>query len=826
MAVKTAKRKLKAAVLIISVLFSLSFNSQVMAVSESVSNFYISPASSTSMEITWIGRRGEGESGGYFEIERADNGDAVIPDYVSVGSVVLRGDLWEPYSFTDTGLDVNENYWYRIRFCDSGYSCGDWEYAENNPRYTLANKPRGVGGEWKSDLNLIKWQWSEGLENNDGNPDGTGYFARDPLTGQEQDWSNVHSWEENVCETTATTFQVCVKARNGLAGVSDTPEKGGGIETEEVCSEVISAECNIGGSPSNVIHTANTTTSITWQWDAPAGAGTTYSGWEFYIDTNGDEKADEKVGDCSLSECEVDEYNKASWVWHGLEPNTPYTIYVRAVNCNDDFSQCNGWSEFAHNASPAYTSIESAVSVSCSSTEQSITVTALSATGGFTNLSADSSGIYFSRPGGGTPASSGWIQSASWTDTGLAPNTSYEYYIQTRNGNGDENAQTGPFSCSTTGFSSQCLGEEDLCRFESSGGTDYYCTNIGGVYQWRASPECDDNNDCTYGDECLEFFEGQGSCEGTLYCAGTDTECGCAECSNCNDSDGWYDTGETRWSEDPENECREIEESRWEWRDFYCSEYTCQFSASSPAWVATGESRNKDDNTECSEFDCGVCCSGVCTELECCSNEDCDDDKPGTTDTCLDAGTCLAECRNEQGQWPDLIVNDVSWNPTGEVSAGQEVEITATVENQGNSAAGSSVVKFYAGESYIGSDSLSGIPQGSTRSGSVSWTAECGHSHAIRAVADANSEVAESNEGNNSRSETLTTANCPPQAPVITDVSAVEEGGELVFTFTAYAEDPDGDNLKLLFDLLIRKIAGARAPAELKSLNWSLGTRR
>jgi len=99
MVVKTTKRKLKAIVLVISVLFSLSFNSQVVAVSENVSNFYISPASSTSMEITWIGRGGGEELGGYFEIERADNGDAVIPDYVSVGSVMSRSDLWESYSF-------------------------------------------------------------------------------------------------------------------------------------------------------------------------------------------------------------------------------------------------------------------------------------------------------------------------------------------------------------------------------------------------------------------------------------------------------------------------------------------------------------------------------------------------------------------------------------------------------------------------------------------------------------------------------------------------------------------------------------------------------
>ncbi|MCK4473701.1 SipW-dependent-type signal peptide-containing protein [Candidatus Parcubacteria bacterium] len=50
---------------------------------------------------------------------------------------------------------------------------------------------------------------------------------------------------------------------------------------------------------------------------------------------------------------------------------------------------------------------------------------------------------------------------------------------------------------------------------------------------------CDDQNPCTT-DACVG-----GVCIYTPICEGTDIECGCTSCENCNDQDGWVDVGGT-----------------------------------------------------------------------------------------------------------------------------------------------------------------------------------------------------------------------------------------------------------------------------------------
>ncbi|RLG24466.1 hypothetical protein DRN76_03985, partial [Methanosarcinales archaeon] len=44
---------------------------------------------------------------------------------------------------------------------------------------------------------------------------------------------------------------------------------------------------------------------------------------------------------------------------------------------------------------------------------------------------------------------------------------------------------------------------------------------------------------------------------------------------NCNNYDGWVDTGDTRWITDPGNECKEKEQKEQEYRDYTCSEGAC-----------------------------------------------------------------------------------------------------------------------------------------------------------------------------------------------------------------------------------------------------------
>lgn len=57
--------------------------------------------------------------------------------------------------------------------------------------------------------------------------------------------------------------------------------------------------------------------------------------------------------------------------------------------------------------------------------------------------------------------------------------------------------------------------------------------------------DCDrfDGFGCSGGSGCTKRVCQQGVCESVDRCAGTDSECGCTTCTDCNAKDGWYDDG-------------------------------------------------------------------------------------------------------------------------------------------------------------------------------------------------------------------------------------------------------------------------------------------
>ncbi|MBI5503035.1 MAG: hypothetical protein HY907_22510 [Deltaproteobacteria bacterium] len=65
------------------------------------------------------------------------------------------------------------------------------------------------------------------------------------------------------------------------------------------------------------------------------------------------------------------------------------------------------------------------------------------------------------------------------------------------------------------------------CQSVSCGGSSFWCTRVGGVWQWRAVAACDDGNACTWGDTC-----------GGTSCAGTPVTCTSNDCvtRTCNGS--------------------------------------------------------------------------------------------------------------------------------------------------------------------------------------------------------------------------------------------------------------------------------------------------
>jgi len=126
---------------------------------------------------------------------------------------------------------------------------------------------------------------------------------------------------------------------------------------------------------------------------------------------------------------------------------------------------------------------------------------------------------------------------------------------------------------------------------------------------------------------------------------------------------------------------------------------------------------------------------------------------------------------------PDLVVTDVSWSPANP-AAGNAVTFSATIMNQGTAATPSGVIHGVLfsvdGTPVSWSDnSTASLAPGASRtvtanggpSGSSTWTATTG-THTILANVDDVNRIAESNEGNNTRSESITVGGgTAPAAP-------------------------------------------------------------
>ncbi|MFC2066785.1 CARDB domain-containing protein, partial [Chloroflexota bacterium] len=98
---------------------------------------------------------------------------------------------------------------------------------------------------------------------------------------------------------------------------------------------------------------------------------------------------------------------------------------------------------------------------------------------------------------------------------------------------------------------------------------------------------------------------------------------------------------------------------------------------------------------------------------------------------------------------PDLIIEAITLLPENP-SKGDAVTFTVTIKNQGSGKADSSHVAYYIDDAYLTLDSVGSIDTGASATKTFTWTAQAG-SHAIKAVADSNNEVAEGDETNNVR---------------------------------------------------------------------------
>jgi len=105
-----------------------------------------------------------------------------------------------------------------------------------------------------------------------------------------------------------------------------------------------------------------------------------------------------------------------------------------------------------------------------------------------------------------------------------------------------------------------------------------------------------------------------------------------------------------------------------------------------------------------------------------------------------------------QAPGPDLQVTGITTNPTNP-AVGAQVGFTVSVNNRGTSAAAASVTRLTVGSTTLNTGS---IAAGATATVAVSgtWTATSGGA-TITATADATNVVAETNEGNNTRTQAI-----------------------------------------------------------------------
>ncbi len=102
---------------------------------------------------------------------------------------------------------------------------------------------------------------------------------------------------------------------------------------------------------------------------------------------------------------------------------------------------------------------------------------------------------------------------------------------------------------------------------------------------------------------------------------------------------------------------------------------------------------------------------------------------------------------------PDLIVEDITWSPETPL-IGDEVTFSVNTKNQGNAEAKSSRVYFYVDDSAKGCETILEIGAGDNVTKAFTWTAQEG-SHTIKAIADKESKVTESDETNNEKTATF-----------------------------------------------------------------------
>ena len=192
--------------------------------------------------------------------------------------------------------------------------------------------------------------------------------------------------------------------------------------------------------------------------------------------------------------------------------------------------------------------------------------------------------------------------------------------------NKDDGTDCGTDYCGD--WENYCKGDEvwKKClwhNFYCEGGI---CTDHATSWKEEFVENCDDGDSCTE-DSCT----GAGVCTYESYCSGTDTDCGCTSCENCNTKDSWEDKGSPYSCCDGNKKCTCQVQEYWDW---YCDEdgTSCTHKVTGEPRIEKTSCTTCDDGNPCTEDSCsdGVCihgkyCPGTDTDCGCTSCENCND---------------------------------------------------------------------------------------------------------------------------------------------------------------------------------------------------------
>ena len=261
---------------------------------------------------------------------------------------------------------------------------------------------------------------------------------------------------------------------------------------------------------------------------------------------------------------------------------------------------------------------------------------------------------------------------ASYDNTAFASDTQWDEFLM-RYYEGPELVCEGTAtSCGIYPNCENCNVDDGCYPYGSNGceERDYYCVSNDEGCGYTTS-----NRHTDYYDDWVYYCDGDTVRKHRLF---HDYYCDGGTCTdhtslvddqlveNCNDHDGWVDTGNTDWVD--VNECQEKEQKEQKYRDYYCSGGTCTYSVTGTQWVDTGTTQNKPDGTICGctarntlkRCYSGVCTdTGICDSTTCGADAACDGKEPG--DSC-GGGTCDSNCKCEgQAVGEDIAVFRNGW---------------------------------------------------------------------------------------------------------------------------------------------------------------------